>query len=72
MRDEMCLHIELEADRLRNNGLDPDEARLQAHVRFGGIEKFKEEDATPADSRGSTPFRSTHASVCACSRSTDG
>ena len=43
MRDEMRLHIELETERLRANGLDPDEARRQAHVRFGGVEKFKEE-----------------------------
>ncbi len=49
MRDEMRLHIELEAERLRNNGLDPDEARRQAHVRFGGVEKFKEEGR---DARG--------------------
>src|SRR6186997_2864363 len=43
MRDEMRLHIEMEADRLRARGLDLDEARRQAHVRFGGVEKFKEE-----------------------------
>ncbi len=49
MRDEMRLHIELEAERLRANGLDPDEARRQAHVRFGGVEKFKEEGR---DARG--------------------
>ena len=49
MRDEMRVHIELEAERLRNNGLDKDEARRQAHVRFGGIEKFKEEGR---DARG--------------------
>src|SRR5215203_1200794 len=43
MRDEMRLHIELEAERLRATGLDAEEARRQAHVRFGGVEKFKEE-----------------------------
>ena len=43
MRDEMRLHLELEAERLRATGLTPDEARRQARVRFGGIEKFKEE-----------------------------
>jgi len=43
MREEMRLHIELETERLRAQGLPPDEARRQAHVRFGGIEKFKEE-----------------------------
>src|SRR5215203_458493 len=43
MRDEMRLHIEMETERLRASGLDPDEARRQAHVRFGGVEKFTEE-----------------------------
>ena len=43
MREEMRLHIELEGERLRASGLDPAEARRQAHVHFGGIEKFKEE-----------------------------
>ena len=49
MRDEMRLHIEMEAERLRASGLDPREARRQAHVRFGGVEKFKEEGR---DARG--------------------
>lgn len=43
MRDEMRLHIELEAERLQAKGLASDEARRQAYVRFGGIEKYKEE-----------------------------
>ena len=43
MRDEMRLHIEMETERLRASGLAPDEARRQAWVRFGGVEKFKEE-----------------------------
>jgi putative ABC transport system permease protein len=44
MRDEMRLHIELEAERLeRLHGLDAREARRQACVRFGGVERFKEE-----------------------------
>ena len=49
MNDEMRLHIEMEAERLQSKGLDPDEARRQAHVRFGGVEKFKEEGR---DARG--------------------
>src|SRR5688572_19858061 len=49
MRDEMRLHIEMEAERLRATGLDLREARRQAHVRFGGLEKFKEEGR---DARG--------------------
>src|SRR5688572_509508 len=49
MRDEMRFHIEMEAERLRGSGLHPDEARRLAHVRLGGIEKFKEEGR---DARG--------------------
>mgnify|MGYP003577101299 CR=1 FL=1 len=43
MRDEMRFHIEMEAERLRARGLDREEARRQAHVYFGGLEKYKEE-----------------------------
>ena len=43
MRDEMRLHLEMEAERLQANGLTRDEARRQAYVRFGGVEKYKEE-----------------------------
>ena len=44
MRDEMRFHVEMEADRLtRELGLAPHEALRQAHVRFGGVEKYKEE-----------------------------
>ena len=49
MQEEMRLHLELEADRLEAQGLDPREARRQANVRFGGLEKFKEEGR---DARG--------------------
>ena len=44
MREEMRFHVQMEAERLaRVEGLDPDEARRQACVRFGGIERYKEE-----------------------------
>lgn len=43
MQDEMRLHIDLEAERLEREGLSRDEARRQAHVNFGGIEKYKEQ-----------------------------
>lgn len=43
MHDEMRFHIEMETERLvRERGLDPQEARRQAHVHFGGLEKYKE------------------------------
>jgi hypothetical protein len=39
----MRFHVEMEAERLvREQGLDPAEARRQAHVAFGGLEKYKE------------------------------
>lgn len=44
MQEEMRFHLEAEADRLaRAHGLSPEEARRQAFVNFGGVEKFKEE-----------------------------
>ena len=44
MHEEMRLHIQMEAERLRRvEGLDPQEARRRAHVSFGGVEKYKEE-----------------------------
>src|SRR5687767_4607939 len=43
MQDEMRLHVEMEAERLvRDEGVDRHEARRLAHVRFGGVEAFKE------------------------------
>ena len=44
MDEEMRFHVEMEADRLvRERHLDPAEARRQAAVAFGGVEKWKEE-----------------------------
>ena len=44
MQNEMRLHVQLEAERLtRVEGLHPEEARRQAYVRFGGVERYKEE-----------------------------
>jgi putative ABC transport system permease protein len=43
MQEEMRFHLQQEADRLaRVHGLNPEEARRQAFVRFGGVEKYKE------------------------------
>jgi predicted permease len=42
MADEMRFHIEMEAERLiASRGLPPDEARRQAAVAFGGVEKYR-------------------------------
>jgi predicted permease len=50
MDDEMRFHIEMESDRLvRERGLDAREARRQALLAFGGVEKFKEQGR---DTRG--------------------
>ncbi len=43
MDEEMRFHLEMEAERLvRERGLDPREARRQAAIAFGGVEKYKE------------------------------
>ena len=44
MEKEFDFHIQMETDRLvRDRGLDPREARRQALVAFGGVERHKEE-----------------------------
>lgn len=44
MEEEMCFHIEMEAERLvRERGLEPEEARRRAAGAFGGVERYKEE-----------------------------
>jgi predicted permease len=44
MDEEMRFHVEMEAERLiRERGMEPDDARRQAAIAFGGIEKRKEE-----------------------------
>jgi predicted permease len=43
LSDEMRQHIELEAeDLVRTKGLAPDEARRQALIAFGGVERYRE------------------------------
>lgn len=43
MDEEMRFHVEMQAARLARDGqLDPAEARRQAYVAFGGVEKWKE------------------------------
>jgi putative ABC transport system permease protein len=50
MGEEMRFHIEMEAERvIQQQGLDPQAARRHAHVRFGGLEKYKEQGR---DARG--------------------
>jgi len=41
--DELRFHVEMEAEELaRTRGLEPGEARRQALVAFGGVERYKE------------------------------
>ena len=42
MDEEVRFHLEMETAKQRAAGLTPDEARRQAHIRFGGVERFKE------------------------------
>ena len=54
MADEMRFHIEMEAERLVARGLDRQEARRQAAINFGGVEKFR---GAGRDALGFTPAR---------------
>ena len=73
MRDEMQLHLELEAERLaRETQLAPQEARRLAYVRFGGVEKYKDAGRDARGRAGSMRLRSIGASAPACSPSTKG
>src|SRR5918995_249973 len=41
--DELRFHVDMEAEELaRTRGLEPGEARRQALVAFGGVERYKE------------------------------
>jgi putative ABC transport system permease protein len=43
MEEEFAFHIEMEAGRLRAEGLSLEEARRQALARFGGLDRYREE-----------------------------
>lgn len=40
--EELRFHVEKETEKLVAEGLDPDEARRQARIRFGGMDRTKE------------------------------
>src|SRR5262245_37714794 len=40
---EMELHIELETEKNVRAGMTPEEARRQAHISFGGVERYKQQ-----------------------------
>lgn len=43
MEEEFAFHVEMEATRLRAEGLLPDEAQRRALARFGGVQQYREE-----------------------------
>ena len=42
MDEEMRFHLEMEAERLVDDGLPPDQAQRKAAIAFGGVERHKE------------------------------
>jgi predicted permease len=43
MEEEFAFHVEMEANRLEDEGVPPDDARRQALARFGGTTRYREE-----------------------------
>ena len=43
MDDEMRFHLQMEAEKLEKNGLDPETARRETLRSFGGVDKYKDE-----------------------------
>jgi predicted permease len=43
MDDELLFHLEKEVEKNLRAGMNPEEARRQAHLAFGGVERFKEQ-----------------------------
>ena len=61
MDEEMRIHLEMEAEELvRTRGLSPREARRQAMLAFGGLERFREE---ARDARGVRVLEDLHADL---------
>ena len=59
MDEEMRIHLEMEAEELvRTRGLAPEEARRQAMLAFGGLQRFREEGR---DARGVRVLEDLHA-----------
>ena len=40
--DELRFHVEMETDRLMREGRSPEQARREALIRFGGVDRFAE------------------------------
>ena len=53
MREEFAFHFEMETERLRQTGRSPAEARREAMLAFGGVDRYEEE---MRDGRGARWF----------------
>ncbi len=42
LRDEVEFHLEMETEKLVREGWEPDSARREAHLRFGGVDRMQE------------------------------
>ncbi len=42
LNDEVAFHLEMETAKQIRAGLSPEQARRQAALAFGGVEKFKQ------------------------------
>ena len=51
--DELRFHLEMEIEKNLRAGIDPREARRQAHVRLGGVDAIRE---AVRDARGVRPL----------------
>ncbi|HET7622092.1 MAG TPA: ABC transporter permease [Gemmatimonadaceae bacterium] len=66
MDEEIAFHIEMEARRLSQAGIEPDEARRRAVRSFGGVERHKDE---VRDERGTSWLRDAWSDVRFAARS---
>lgn len=51
--DELRFHLEMQTEQNVRAGMPPEEARRQALLAFGGVERFKE---AARDARGTRPL----------------
>jgi hypothetical protein len=59
-------HIDQQTEKNRRAGMDADEARRQAVIKFGGVERIKTTRATRSGRRCSKTRCGTCATLCAC------
>ncbi|MEN8143920.1 MAG: ABC transporter permease [Gemmatimonadota bacterium] len=56
MTEEVRLHLEMEEKELIARGLSPEEARRQAYLTFGGVERYKEQSREAFGTRALEDF----------------